>query len=114
LLRRASVSITDLGGELGLAQQLPSGGVAVTVDDDANGVGWFVDPTPQDGAEFAAAGSPAAGRYDLFTVLLHEFGHALGFTASNAGFADHIETGADGTAWFLGADFTVALTADRD
>ena len=48
---------------------------------------WFVDPTPLDNSEFPVAtdqglqadnGSPAAGRMDLLTVLLHEMGHTLG------------------------------------
>jgi len=56
--------------------------------------GWFVDPTPQQDEEFepvtvelcgeprtvlkAKRGGPAAGKQDLYTVVLHEFGHALG------------------------------------
>src|SRR3546814_15655762 len=57
----------------------------ITIDDDAAGAGWFVDPSPGDAAEFtggdadhlldAAAGSAAAGRIDLLTALMHEIGH---------------------------------------
>jgi len=49
---------------------------------------WFVDPTPLDDAEFskqasatrltAAGDSPAMGRVDLLSTLMHEMGHALG------------------------------------
>jgi hypothetical protein len=52
---------------------------------DAHGVGWFLDPSLLENSEFgmgvspslfvAMGGSPAAGRYDLLTVLLHEIGH---------------------------------------
>ena len=54
----------------------------------AAGYGWFVDETPGDDTEYAqgaqawqlaaVAGSPAAGRLDLLTVLCHELGHMLG------------------------------------
>jgi Matrixin len=76
------VVIGDLpGGRLGALV----GGVIV-IDGTAAGRGWFVDPTPGDSAEFAARAkrllanhaSPAFGRMDLLSVVLHELGHALG------------------------------------
>src|SRR5262249_13178304 len=56
----------------------PIGGVIV-IDPTAAGYGWFIDATPQDASEFdarggrltARPGTDAAGRYDLYTVLLH-------------------------------------------
>jgi hypothetical protein len=60
----------------------------VQIDVNAGGFGWFVDPTPGDNSEFAqavtpadlraSASSPAFGRMDLLTVVLHELGHVLG------------------------------------
>ncbi len=66
----------------------------LTLDDDANGGGWYFDSNPNDDLEFsipitpfaaysvpAMPGAPAnpASRHDLYTVALHEVGHALGF-----------------------------------
>jgi large repetitive protein len=66
---------------------LPTGGT-ILIDRQAQGAGWFVDPTPLDWSEFtpfiggtlqAKPDSAAAGKYDLFTALLHELGHISGF-----------------------------------
>jgi hypothetical protein len=64
-------------------------GTIVQIDINAAGHGWFVDPTPSDDAEFgmwldgdtrvADDTSPASGSMDLFTVVMHELGHVLGF-----------------------------------
>lgn len=60
----------------------------VVVDPFAAGYGWFVDSTPlkdeeytnNGGRQVAGPGSPAAGRMDLLTVVLHEMGHFNGWT----------------------------------
>lgn len=87
--------ITDLAnGEIAQAQVtkfsptgLPIGGT-ILIDRHAQGAGWFVDSTPLDWNEFtpwtggsfqAKPDSAAAGKYDLFTALLHELGHISGF-----------------------------------
>ena len=64
------------------------GSVVLEIDDDAAGLAWFMDDTPSDDSEFtlivsnsqlrADADSPAKGRVDLLTVLMHELGHVLG------------------------------------
>lgn len=75
--------IADLPGAH-LGQSL---GRTITIDANAAGYGWFVDPTPGASEEFSDSGAhglvadkggPAADRMDLLTVVLHELGHVLG------------------------------------
>jgi hypothetical protein len=70
------LNVADLGdARLGSAATVAANGVGlpassvITIDDDGAGRGWH---TSVDQAV-------AADRYDLYTVLLHEVGHALGF-----------------------------------
>jgi hypothetical protein len=80
------------------------GGVAggrVSLDRNAAGWGWFVDPTPDLDEEFeppspetgerrARPGGPADGRMDLLTALMHELGHARGEAHSDSSHADSL------------------------
>ncbi|MBX7166091.1 MAG: hypothetical protein K1X74_07050 [Pirellulales bacterium] len=86
----AQVQIVDLPGTQ-IARTVAS---QIFLDTTAAGNGWFVDASPQDDSEFAAAvagqkqaqaGSAAATKIDLLTVLAHELGHVLGLedTAAN-------------------------------
>jgi hypothetical protein len=83
VLAALTFEITDLDGT-GLADTV---GTTISLDATAAGWGWYVDPTPgthdgfvwRGGDLIATAGSAAAGRIDLWTVLLHEIGHALGY-----------------------------------
>jgi VCBS repeat-containing protein len=59
----------------------------ITIDEDAAGFGWFIDPTPGDNSEFkqtehswelVGLQGDAAERIDLFTVIAHELGHVFG------------------------------------
>ncbi|HWT01914.1 MAG TPA: Ig-like domain-containing protein, partial [Pyrinomonadaceae bacterium] len=87
-MRRVKFEVADLADSY-LAE---SDGGRVRVDADAGGNGWFVDPTPQDDAEFAytvtgtlrltLAGDAPAGRIDLLTAIIHELGHELGLDDS--------------------------------
>jgi hypothetical protein len=77
-LDQGSVLVSDLpGSQLGAFEN-----GSLVVDLDAGGQGWFIDATPQSNEEFAggvaADDSPAAGRVDLLTALLHQMGHLLG------------------------------------
>ena len=84
-LAAVPVRVEDLGPQAHLGETTPG---QVLIDDDGAGYGWFVDVTPGDDAEFAAAvgrtervaapGTPAADRMDLLTVVMHELGHVLG------------------------------------
>jgi len=86
-----TLNIADLpGGAVG--QIIAS---TITLDDNAAGNGWFIDTTPWDNSEYlptsnpyewvAKAGSDAAGKMDMLSVLLHEYGHALGIDHSADG-----------------------------
>ena len=64
-------AVADLPG-LKLAETL---GNTITIDIDAAGWGWHIDP----------ASAVPTDRIDLLSVLLHEIGHALGFEHAAAG-----------------------------
>jgi hypothetical protein len=83
-----NVNITDLaGGALG-----ETTGLNITLDDNATGYNWFIDTTPADNSEYlptsnpnewvAKEGTDAYGKMDMLSVLLHEYGHALGIEHS--------------------------------
>ena len=94
LLEHLTVQVTTLdNGLLGYTQ-----GEHIELDSRAAGFGWFVDPTPADNSEFpletnaglqADSASPAAGKMDLFTVLMHEMGHTLGLGDLNPSLFPH-------------------------
>jgi hypothetical protein len=83
-LRSVTFEVADLPGwYLGEAA-----GSHIRVDNDAGGNGWHVDASAESDALFGTVVSPTrrytdpasapAGRIDLLTAVLHEFGHALG------------------------------------
>ncbi|MCA9049990.1 MAG: hypothetical protein KDA89_14740, partial [Planctomycetaceae bacterium] len=83
-LSAVRVSITDLPGLfVGYADK-----DRILIDDDAAGYGWFVDATPLDDEEFlsseAGTDSPARGRIDLLSVVLHEYLHVLGMSHAHS------------------------------
>jgi DNA/RNA endonuclease G (NUC1) len=87
----------------------------IFIDDDANGVGWFLDSTPQDNSEFtgtdtyfqATPNSPASGKYDLLTTILHEMGHTLGIINGYSEFDKYVKG-----RQFITDTFTANLTPD--
>jgi hypothetical protein len=87
-LNSITVTFADLdGGAIGLTNT--SG---ITLDDNAAGHNWFIDTTPSDNSEYlptsnpyewvAKEGTAAYGKMDMLSVLLHEYGHALGIEHS--------------------------------
>jgi hypothetical protein len=92
------VNLSDLSGVTLKLADLPSGavgqttGTTITLDDNAAGHNWFIDSTPNLNEEWlptsnpnewvAKAGSAAYGKMDMLSVLLHEYGHALGIEHS--------------------------------
>ena len=115
-----------------------AGSVTINLgDSNADGMSdWWVDPTPNDNSEFmgtisnaftgtAQAGSPASGRFDLFSVALAELTHNMGIANAGAataryntggfttdtGIADDAEGGGIGTFWlFQGPDVAALMT----
>jgi hypothetical protein len=85
-LQRVRFEVGDLpAGNLGAH----AGGV-IRLDADADGMGWFVDATPNDDAEFTptSATQGVGGRgVDLLTVVMHELSHELGAIDLDADFA---------------------------
>ena len=83
-LEAVNIEVVDLAaGTLGRA--VPG---TIYIDVNAAGFGWFVDATPTDNSEFSSSSelslialpdSEAAGHVDLWTVILHELGHLLGY-----------------------------------
>ncbi len=87
-----------LSGSLLNVADLPGAAVGqtvgsnITLDSNAAGYNWFIDTTPADNSEFlptsnpnewvAKEGSAAYGKMDMLSVLLHEYGHALGIDHS--------------------------------
>jgi PKD domain/Bacterial Ig domain len=97
----------------------------ISIDDDANGVGWFIDTTPGDSSEFrrgdAATGglgdyfiadpnSAAAGKYDLLTAILHEMGHTLGFINGYSQFNQNIK----GRQFYTDSTHSYTLSSDLE
>jgi hypothetical protein len=87
----------------------------ITIDNDANGVGWFLDTTPQDNSEFTGAdnylqatpNSAASGKYDILTTILHEMGHTLGIINGYSEFDKYVKG-----RQFITDTFTAQLTPD--
>jgi microcystin-dependent protein len=86
-LSTISVETADLpGNALGATI-----GDVIVIDATAAGWGWYVGSADNsafttrlsDTVLIAAAGSPAAGRMDLLTTVLHEMGNAMGFAEDN-------------------------------
>ncbi len=85
-------SVSVLVAELTAATVGKTTGQAITLDDNAAGHGWYIDYTPYLNDEYlptanptewiAKADSEAAGKMDMLSVLLHEYGHALGIKHS--------------------------------
>jgi hypothetical protein len=101
------------GGTLGVHNLVSQGGspnretkATIRFDNDGSSV-WFIDPTPKANSEYSTfsqtsqnfgggsvnkgrvytgASGSASGRHDLFTVCLHEIGHALGLSSANTSF----------------------------
>jgi cyclophilin family peptidyl-prolyl cis-trans isomerase len=88
-IKSASIIVTDLpGAYLGTAN-----GHTISIDVNAAGRGWFVDPTPSADEEFAASAGGgqllavdprAVDRIDLLSVIEHELGHLAGFADLDA------------------------------
>jgi len=111
LLENTTIEITDLPpgqiAEAQLTQTDPTTGVPIAgtilIDHNANGIGWYIDPTPQDHSEYALPltehaslanpESDAYNRYDLLTTINHELLHLLGVIAGHEPFDQYRQEG---------------------
>jgi hypothetical protein len=87
-LKQLKIEIVDLEG---LLLGSYKDGV-IYLDYNAAGHGWFIDPTPGNDVEYRfdgdvleAKSSQAVDKIDLLSVLMHEFGHALGMEHTDDG-----------------------------
>ncbi|MCA9014674.1 MAG: hypothetical protein KDA77_05005, partial [Planctomycetaceae bacterium] len=114
------VKVVDLSGAT-LGRAVPG---TIYLDVNAAGYGWFVDSTPLDHSEFAVDSqlslialpeSAAAGRIDLWTVILHELGHLVGYEHESAGLME--ETLSPGvrklSAWNADSDLFFASVQEE-
>lgn len=112
---RSLVGFADLPGS-SVGETTNTGPTAqITLDVNAAGHGWYIDYTPYLNEEFlptsnpnewvAKPGSEAEGKMDMLTVLLHEYGHALGL--------DHSADGHDFMAATLQPGVRRTLTVDE-
>lgn len=69
-------------------------GTDTSGDGLGDGVGWWIDPTPNDFAEFDtpvsgfvgnASAGPATGGRDFYSLVAHEIGHGVGMTSNATG-----------------------------
>lgn len=94
-LRGLQIIVADLPGSA-LGEALPG---RLWIDTNAAGYGWFIDRTPRNDSEFsdviaptelqATGDSPAVGRVDLLTVIMHEMGHLLGLPEASGQESSH-------------------------
>ncbi|MEG3181828.1 cadherin-like domain-containing protein [Sphingomonas sp. LT1P40] len=95
-MRAATFNVVDMTGiYLGA-----SNGSTIEIDADGAGIGWYLDATPGDDAEFTGSGSrltgqgDAANQIDLLTTVMHELGHQIGIGDSyQSGEADTLMYG---------------------
>src|SRR5262245_56600679 len=92
-------SITAFDGLFGIGNRPADGQITIGRGNDVNGDGlgdgggWFLDPSPLDNSEFAGSivnafagdaqpGSPAAGQFDLYTLVVTELTHVMGISSN--------------------------------
>lgn len=91
--------------------------------DEADEGSFYDDPTPLDRSDdfpiqsatpyvYFSGASPAAGKVDLLSVVMHELGHALGFAAGYSRFNSKIST-VEGVRRFDNLGMNLALQPDN-